>query len=231
MANIIPFNYKFEALLTPESAEYKRKKFYLRYGGRASGKTYAFITGLVLRISSTEGNIICARENQRFIDESSHRGVCSMIERLGLARFFTITDSSIECKATGSKISFIGIGKEGYWALKDTDDLSVIFCDDAHNLSEKSLSAVCAKAAISENCEVWVAWNPLFNYKGSPPEKVEAVFDRFVKNYNKELMNLEEVNYQDNVFLPEGIKHCIEYDMKQDIEVFKAVWDFNHKEQ
>lgn len=219
---------KFESIFTPNSepeydelgrlvkAGHKRKRFYLRYGGRASGKSHAFATAAVLRAYMGFERILCAREIQNTISQSVHRLLCDKIKELGLADFFTITDSEIRVPHNGSTFTFRGLGNNVEETVKSIEKITITYCEESQAISEHSWSVLLPSVLRAPTSEVWVAWNPS-TYE-------DAVWKRFVEDFDPKRMDLEKVNYYDNPFIPEGITEQIEADKKRDYESFSNVW-------
>ncbi|HIL18215.1 MAG TPA: PBSX family phage terminase large subunit, partial [Gammaproteobacteria bacterium] len=60
------------------------------YGGRGSGKSWAFAQALLLQGAQKKLLILCTREFQGSIQDSVHRLLSSMIDKMGLATFYRI---------------------------------------------------------------------------------------------------------------------------------------------
>ena len=55
------------------------------YGGRGSAKSWGFAEALIRMAASLPILVLCVREYQNSIKDSSHKILCDTIERLGMA--------------------------------------------------------------------------------------------------------------------------------------------------
>src|SRR5665213_274153 len=86
---------------------YKRARYKVYWGGRGAAKTWAFAEALVRLASQLRIRILCVREFQASIADSAHRILTDTIERLGVQRWFVVTDKSIRT-VSGSEFRFKG---------------------------------------------------------------------------------------------------------------------------
>src|SRR6187399_1415639 len=77
------------------------------YGGRGGGKSYATATYLISRACQSRKRIICARQFQNSIRDSSKELIEKRIRDLELADQFTITNQSITHNETLSEFIFV----------------------------------------------------------------------------------------------------------------------------
>src|SRR6266487_3683015 len=65
------------------------------YGGRGGGKSFTVATGLVLQAMERHERVLCGREMQKSIRDSSKRLLDDAIQRLGVSAAFQSTDTEI----------------------------------------------------------------------------------------------------------------------------------------
>ena len=68
------------------------------WGGRGSGKSWAFAMMLLIQGAKSPQRILCAREIQRSLKDSVHQLLTDQINLMGLADFYEITESEIRGK-------------------------------------------------------------------------------------------------------------------------------------
>ena len=78
------------------------------YGGRYSMKSHTVARFLLIKARMDKVRILCAREFQNSIAESSHQLLSDLISQYGLYDF-KITDKGIENTITGSDFIFKGL--------------------------------------------------------------------------------------------------------------------------
>src|ERR1022692_5022115 len=71
------------------------------YGGRGSAKSWSVARALLLRGARKPLRILCAREFQNSLAESSHRLLADQVVELGLSDFYTVRKKTIT-RATGT---------------------------------------------------------------------------------------------------------------------------------
>lgn len=169
---------KIEALRRP--ARYK-----IAYGGRGAGaKSWSFMSLLVQKANKKKTQIICLREVQKTLSESSHKVIENTIERLQYKNWI-ITDEKIKNKLNGSYFIFRGLKDlRATLNIKGLEDFDIASIDEASALSHDS----------------WVFLTPTIRKKGSEiwatfnrEEELDPVYELFCINppQNSIIVNLE----------------------------------------
>src|ERR1017187_9558737 len=70
-------------------------RYKVLYGGRGSGKSYAYANALIIKALSGKFRFLCCREYQSSIRDSVYRLICDRIYAYKLQSFFTIQKDSI----------------------------------------------------------------------------------------------------------------------------------------
>lgn len=197
---------KFEFLF--KAARYKGA-----YGGRGSGKSWAFVDALIVFASTQKERILCCREIQNSIKESSHRLIADRIRSFGLTDQFEINDQTIVNKVTGSDFIFTGLFRNVH-SIKSMEGVTKAWVEEAHKVSRESWDLLIPTIR-QEGSEIWVTWNPEFEdddthqmFAVTPPEGAE----------------IHEVNYYDNPFFPEVLHKEMEQDKARDFPKYEYVW-------
>lgn len=184
------------------------------HGGRGSAKTLSFGGQLVIDAFDHYEKILCAREIQNSIAESSKATLELKIREMNLSSAFNITDQYINCHKTGSTFLFKGL-RNNPQSILSLLGITKCWVDQAEGVSEKSLELL--KPTIREpNSELWFSWNPRL---ASDP------VDMLLRGPNPPPRSIvREVNYVDNPYFPDVLREEMEYDRRHNIEKYNWIW-------
>ncbi|MES2495989.1 MAG: PBSX family phage terminase large subunit [Pseudomonadota bacterium] len=194
-------------------------------GGRAGGKSWTIAHKLVERAWRGQERILCTREIQNSIRDSSKRLIEDWIDRLGLGPrgngFFTITEKEIRGQ-NGSTFSFMGLnGKDN--AIKSLEGYTLVWVEEAASVSQMSIDALIPTIR-REGSEIWWSYNPRYRtdpvdvmFRGSPTLPPGTV--------------LQVVGWQDNPWFPEVLRRDMEFDRQRDPEKYAHIWQGRYLER
>lgn len=202
---IVTLPAKFQPLFKP----YRYKTF---HGGRGGAKSWAVAEALVIRAYGEPLRILCTREVQNTIRDSVHKLLVDTIERLGLGRWFHITDKSIRSHA-GAEFIFKGF-RGDLNGIKSMEGIDVAWVEEAQTVSSRSWE-VLIPTIRKEGSEIWVTFNP--NQEDDP------TYRRFVVNPPPNSITVE-VNYYDNPWFPDVLRDEMEYMKRVDFEAYEHIW-------
>lgn len=149
-----------------ESAPYK-----IAYGGRGSGKTENGARALILLARTKRMRILCGRELQNSIADSSKFTLEANIEDLGLQDEFEITKTEIVHKETGSRFFFMGL-RYNIGKVKSLGRIDIVWIDEADKLSKTTIDKLLPTIRGRSNYEddkggpfgngpeLWIFFNP-----------------------------------------------------------------------
>lgn len=201
----IPDAFKF--LFTP-------KRYKVAYGGRGSGKSWAFALVLILLASSTTIRILCAREIQRSIDDSVYRLLIDTMERVGIDHQFEIGKAVIRHKVTGSEFLFTGLHRNRS-KVKGYEGIDICWVEEAEAVSRESWDYLIPTIR-KDGSEIWVSFNP--------DQETDPTYDMFVDS-GREDAHITKVTYRDNPFFPAALKQEMEWDRQHDDDKYRWVWE------
>lgn len=144
----------FEPLLAP--ARYKGA-----WGGRGSGKSFAFADNLIDRCLCNPGTRwLCVREIQKSLMQSAKRLIETELTRFGLgeAQGFRVLNERIETPG-GGVIVFQGMQDHTADSLKSYEGFDGAWVEEAQSLSERSLTLL-RPTIRKPDSELWFSWNP-----------------------------------------------------------------------
>lgn len=186
------------------------------YGGRGSGKSYSFADGLIAHSLMGREKILCAREIQNSIKDSSHALIAQRIQEWQVGEYFDITDHKITCPATESEFLFAGLLRNVN-SVKSIPKLTKAWVEEAENVSKNSWT-VLDPTLREENAELWITFNPDWeeNY----------TYDHYVTKQHQLLPGsiVQEVNYWDNPFFPDILRRKMEACKAASEDEYLNIW-------
>lgn len=188
------------------------------HGGRGGGKSWTVACKLVEKAWLRPLRILCTREFQNSIRDSSKKLIEDWINKLGLgpggSGFFKITENEIRGQ-NGSVFSFMGLhGKEG--AIRSLEGYDLVWVEEAATVSRASIDALIPTIR-KEGSELWWTYNPRF-----PTDPVDDIF-RGERGPPPGSI-VVGVHWNDNKWFPEVLRRDMEFDRERDPEKYAHVW-------
>lgn len=192
-------------------------RFYLIHGGRGSGKSTSVAKLLLQKMTDNPNTLLCTREIQNSLAESSYQMLVDMIEYQQL-KGWTVQKERI-FHENGSKIIFHGLrDKTAANSLKSVVNISLVWVEEAQALSKESLSLLLPTIRV-DGAEFYFTYNP-----ETPDDAVETIKTR------KDVLDVE-VNFYDNPFFPQQLKDELEADLAIDEDTALHVWYGQYRKQ
>lgn len=194
------------------------------WGGRGSGKTRTFALMTAIRgyqegMAGREGIILCAREFQNSLDDSSMEEVKAAISAHDfLMDYYDFSEKQIKSKDGRIRYAFTGL-RHNVDSLKSKSRLLLAWIDEAENVRESSYRKL-TPTVREDNSEIWVTWNP--------ESKDSATHLRFRVNMPKD-GKFVEMNWRDNPWFPDVLNRERIADKEARPESYDHIWegDFN----
>ena len=188
-------------------------------GGRGGAKSWTIAQKLVERAILRPERILCAREYQNSIRDSSKKLIEDIIVSAGFGStgngFFTFTDNEIRGR-NGSVFIFVGLtGRDT--AIKSYEGLTLAWIEEAASVSQLSIDALIPTVR-REGSEIWWSYNPRF-----PTDPVDCLF-RGSENPPPGSI-VREVGFRDNPWFPEVLRRDMKYDERRDPDKYAHVWE------
>jgi phage terminase large subunit len=136
---------------------YQDYRFKVSLGGRSSGRSVGASQALVYFADTANVKVLCLREFQNSIKESSKAQIESIISREGLESRFKITDTYIENLITGSSFIFQGMARNPI-SLKSIPDVAVAWVEECESISQTSYD-ILVPTIREQDSEVWFTGN------------------------------------------------------------------------
>lgn len=193
---------------------FRPHRYKVFYGGRGSGKSFSVARALILIASRATVRVLCCREIQNSIRDSSYQLLKDMVQRLGLESQFVFTDQEIRCPATGSRFIFKGLLRNEQ-SVKSTEGIDICWVEEAQTVSESSWE-VLIPTIRKPYSEIWVTFNPL--------NSDDPTTQRFIEHAPPEAY-VRKVNYDENPYFPEELRKELEWDKAHDFEKYLHIWE------
>jgi hypothetical protein len=158
--------------------------------------------------------VLCCREIQKSIKESTWRLLSDQIELLGLSSLFSITDSSIVCNNTRSEFVFAGLFRN-INKIKSLEGIDICDIEEAETVSEESWQ-VLLPTIRKQNSEIWLRFN--VRYADDP------TYLRFVTNTPRDCISVQ-TSYTDNPYFPDVLKQEMAQDRAFRPHEARNIWD------
>jgi len=202
---------KFPPILRGIFEPYRYK---ITYGGRGSGKSWAFARALLLQGAERPLRILCAREVQKSIKQSVHTLLVDQLQALGLGYFYTITESEIR-GLNGTTFSFAGLASHTVESIKSFEGCDRCWIEESQTVSKKSWD-ILIPTIRKPDSEIWVSMNPNLD--------TDDTYVRFVINKPDDSLLLK-INWSDNPWFPEVLDkerlHCKAHNPKD----YDNIWE------
>ena len=190
------------------------------FGGRGSGKSRTFakmsaVRGYQWSMLGEEGIILCGREYENSIDESSMAEVKAAIRsEPWLDAHYEMGESYIRTRDGRIEYAFVGL-RHNLDSIKSKARIKLLWVDEAEAISEVAWQK--AIPTVREHgSEIWVTWNP--------ERKASATHRRF-----REMAPLDsrivEINWRDNPFFPDVLDAARLEDRALRPDSYEHVWE------
>jgi phage terminase large subunit len=190
------------------------------YGGRGSAKTRSFakmaaVKGLQCARAGETGVIVCGREFQNSLDESSMAEVKAAIEsEPWLLENYELGEKFIRTWDGRIDFAFVGL-RRNIESVKSTARIRLLWVDEAEPVSEVAWSKAIPTVR-EEHAEIWVTWNP--------ERRASATNQRFRIN-PPDNSKFVELNWRDNPWFPSVLDAIRREDEKKRPEQYGHIWE------
>jgi phage terminase large subunit len=184
------------------------------HGGRGGGKSRTVATGLVLQSMERHERVLCGRETQRSIKDSSKRLLDDEIDRLGVRAAFESTETEIR-GPHDSLFLFSGV-RGNAASLKSIEGVTTFWGDEAQAFSQGSVDTVIPTIRKPGSRLIWT-WNP--DLATDPVDKLFRGEDGPPPN-----SIVREINYDDNHWFPEVLRTEMEFVRSRDTDKYLHIW-------
>lgn len=191
---------------------YKKARYKIYWGGRGSAKSWGVAEALIRLTSAQNLRVLCTREYQTSIKDSSHKILKDTIERLGMQSWFHITQDSIRSRS-GAEFLFKGLhGNEQ--GIRSTEGVDICWCEEAQTITAASWRSL-TPTIRKPGSEIWVTYNLV--------HEEDATHQRFVIKQRRDSI-VHNLNYDSNPYFGGVLKEEMEEDRETDLDLYNHVW-------
>lgn len=200
----------------PFAELWKPHRFKVFFGGRGSGKSWAISEALITMANFCQLRVLCCREFQNSISDSSYQMLRDTAIRLGLEHRFQFLESEIRHVVTGSRFFFRGLQQRAAQSVKSIEGVDIAWVEEGQTVSAVSWETLIPTIR-KQNSEIWVSFNPLL--------EDDATTKLFLSGNPLPGAYVRKVNYDENPYFPEALRLQMEYDKKNDYENYLHIWE------
>lgn len=180
-------------------------------GGRGGGKSRTVASALVLQAMEHHERVLCGRELQKSIKDSSKRLLDDEIERLGVQAAFQSTETEIR-GPNDSLFLFSGVRGNAN-AIKSIEGITTFWGEEAQAFSQASIDTLVPTIRAPGSRLIWT-YNPDLD---TDPVDVMAM-DPPPRSI------VRHVNYDANPWFPDVLRAEMEFDQSRDIDKYRHIW-------
>ena len=224
---------QFDALSNEKKAEYLRlyrnqvvpclevfrspAPYKITEGGRGSGKSWSIASLLIQELSVNTHRLLCCREIQKSLAESSYRLLVDTIQRLHISGW-TVTKETLEHE-NGSRIIFRGLKdlRAGN-AIKSLEGFTRVWLEEAQTISAESLQMLLPTIR-ADNSEIYACYNP--NTEEDPINILKTRKGAVVV----------KCNWCDNPWFTKRLQDEMEADFKYNPSLAEHIWNGEYLSQ
>lgn len=207
---------EFPEKLTPLMEQENRKRYYILYGGRDSGRSWAMARALLLLGLRDPLLILCAREVMKSIAESIYRLLVIQIEHLGLKDWYDVQETTIKGR-NGCEFIFAGLRTVDAKKLKSYESVDIVMVEEAENVSKRSWN-ILIPTIRAPRSEIWVNFNPYLD--------TDETYQRFVAEPQEDSW-VQKVTWRDNPWFSEVLDSDRRRMQRQDPDEYDNVYEGN----
>lgn len=158
--------------------------------------------------------MVCIREVQKTLAQSSKLLIEDKIRQLGLASRFNVLNDRIETPGNGLML-FQGMQDHTAESIKSLEGFDIAWIEEAQTLSQRSLSLL-RPTIRKEGSEIWASWNPR--------RKTDAI-DEFLRGAKPEGAQVVQANWRDNPWFPAVLDAERRLDQQRYPERYEHIWE------
>jgi len=194
--------------LIPLLTKFNDYRYFLIEGGRGGGKSQA-VGRLLLYLAERKNlRIVCGRETQNSINESVYSLMADLVNKFNL--YFDVLAQKIIHKETQTSINFRGFREQGAFNIQGMEGIDITWIDEAQAITKQTLD-VLIPTIRKDNAKIIFTMNRFVHN--------DPVYEAFATR--EDCLHIH-INYNDNPFCTNALKHEAEESRK------KSEVDYNH---
>lgn len=195
------------------------------FGGRGAAKSETFAELLVILAYARGDRVLCAREFQNSIEDSSYALIVAKIDKLGLRDHFDIQATAIYGRHNSSCFKFVGLARN-IQSLKSKFGYTICWVEEAETVSQKTWELLLPTIR-AEGSEVWISFNPNEAAAATYANFVAPYLEAINSNgfYEDDYIYVRKVSWRDNPYFPDTLRQEMERDKRANYKKYLHVWE------
>lgn len=189
-------------------------RYKIALSGRGSGKSVGAGIALMYFASHATIKILCLREFQSSVAESSKAQLENIITMSGTQDAWDITEKYIRHKVTGSRFVFRGMNKMAR-SLKSYTDFDVAWIEEAEDISQESWDLLIPTIRKPDS-EIWACYNPKL--------RTSIMAQTFIENDPPPNTIIMRASYLENPYLDQEQIVQANHMAQTNPTLFKHIW-------
>lgn len=182
-------------------------------GGRGSAKSWTVAQIKVAQAVWQPRRVLCLREVQKSIKESSHRLIADTIDRLGLTALFDVQRDAIK-GFNGSEFAFAGLQDHTSDSIKSYEGFDDAWVEEAHTVTERSANILIPTIRKPGSSITWT-YNP----------ENEDDFVHLLANSGREDVLVVDINWRDNPWFPAELETERQAMQALNPDLYRHIWE------
>lgn len=171
------------------------RRFKIMHGGRGGAKSHTVAQVLLAMGMQRKMRILCGREVQKSLKESSQQLLLDYIDRMGLQGYYRLVNGQI-VGCNGTVFTFTGLRAHTATSIKSFEGYDLVWVEEAQSVSEHSWNLLIPTILRTDGAEIWATFNS--------DSEDDYVYRRFVKNTDIDALVIE-INWRDNPWFNEAM--------------------------
>lgn len=190
-----------------------RKRYKVAYGGRGSGKSYGVASFMIAAGLTETTRILCTKETQNSLADSALAIMKRVIGDYDLVEHFQLTKTGLYCTTSGTEYIFRGLQRPE--RIKSLEGIKYCWVEEATKVSREAWD-ILIPTIRADDSEIWVTFNP--------DQEDDPTYQMFVI-HPRDDAEVVKINYDENRFLTDALRHEVEWAKVHDTEKYLHVWE------
>jgi phage terminase large subunit len=201
----------------PEKLEplFLNSRYKVVVGGRGKGASWGIARALLILGANKKLRILCAREIQKSLKESSKQLLEEQIELMGLSSQYESLETEIRNNLTGTVFAFTGLKEHTIMSIKSYEGFDICWVAEGQSVKKGSWK-ILTPTIRKEGSEIWIDINPELDD--------DYTYLHFVVNPPPNTMVIE-MSYLDNPFFTSTLEAERAHSERTDtLEDYENIW-------
>lgn len=195
---------------------------YAFFGGRGGAKSHSIAEAVVGLSCQREERVVCGRQFQNSIKDSVRELLLQKVQKMGMAAYFTVTETELINVATKSRFSFTGMDRNPD-SVKSLEGATIFWGEEAQTFTRRSVEIILPTIRSGRARFVW-GWNPRF--------RTDIIDDMFRGKAPPDKAYVKQVSWRDNPYfyqtrMPSEMARSLKANPKRHTHIWEGGYDEN----